>query len=230
MLEKLFGSRLRAKVIGWLFTHTDQRFFVRQITSLLKEDSANLSRELMRLSDLGILGTTREGHQKYYWANKKCPIFAEMHNLAIKTTGLCDVLKETLEQYRKHIYAAFIYGSFAQGKENLRSDVDVMIIGTAKYDEVFSALCRVQEKLDRDVNPTVFSTEEFQIKINEDNLFLKSIFKGEKIFIIGDDNELSRLVEKRVVNRVQNGTKRNPRSFRRSKKRFTGLQNTGVKS
>jgi len=37
MLEKLFGSRLRAKVIGWLFTHTDQRFFVRQITSLLKE-------------------------------------------------------------------------------------------------------------------------------------------------------------------------------------------------
>ena len=45
MLERLLGSRLRARVIGWLFTHTDERYYVRQLTELLGEDSTNLSRE-----------------------------------------------------------------------------------------------------------------------------------------------------------------------------------------
>lgn len=55
MLEQLLGSRLRARAIGWLFTHPDERFYVRQLTDLLGEDSTNLSRELARLETIGIL-------------------------------------------------------------------------------------------------------------------------------------------------------------------------------
>jgi len=36
-------------VLGWLFSHPDERYFVRQLTGLLKEDSTNISRELARL-------------------------------------------------------------------------------------------------------------------------------------------------------------------------------------
>jgi hypothetical protein len=49
VLETIFGSKLRVKALSWLFTHPDERFFVRQLTKLLKEDSTNLSRELARL-------------------------------------------------------------------------------------------------------------------------------------------------------------------------------------
>jgi len=35
MLERLLGSGLRACVIGWLFTHPDERFYVRQLAALL---------------------------------------------------------------------------------------------------------------------------------------------------------------------------------------------------
>jgi len=49
MLTNLLRSRLRAKVLGWLFSHPDERYFVRQLTGLLKEDSTNISRELARL-------------------------------------------------------------------------------------------------------------------------------------------------------------------------------------
>ena len=55
MTEKLFGSKLRAKVLGWFFTHVDERFFVRQLESLLHQDPTNLSRELARLENLRIL-------------------------------------------------------------------------------------------------------------------------------------------------------------------------------
>ena len=61
MLEKLFNSRLRAKALGWMLLHPDERFFVRQLAELIGEDSANLSRELIRLDNMGILTRRREG-------------------------------------------------------------------------------------------------------------------------------------------------------------------------
>ena len=61
MLEKLFNSRLRAKALGWMLTHPDERFYVRQLTQLIGEDSANLSRELIRLANMELLTRRREG-------------------------------------------------------------------------------------------------------------------------------------------------------------------------
>ena len=65
-------------MLGWLFTHPDERFFVRQLTALVKEDSTNVSREPARLEKTGILVSTREGKRKYYRANRQSPIFNEL--------------------------------------------------------------------------------------------------------------------------------------------------------
>ena len=75
MLANLLGSRVRARLVGWLFSHPDERYFVRQLTGLLKEDSTNVSRELARLEKMGILVSTQVGRQKHYQANRKCAIF-----------------------------------------------------------------------------------------------------------------------------------------------------------
>ena len=77
MLAELLRSKLRAKLLGWLFTHTDQRYFVRQLESILKEEAGNLSRELARLAAIGVVKVEMEGHQKYYQANADCPVFSE---------------------------------------------------------------------------------------------------------------------------------------------------------
>ena len=88
MLDYLFGSKLRAKALAWLFTHPDERFFVRQLSSLINENSTNVSRELARLYDLGILTFRSEGRQKYYQANKNSAIFHELHSLITKASGI----------------------------------------------------------------------------------------------------------------------------------------------
>ena len=72
MMEKLFGSKLRAKILGWNFTQVDERFFVRQLQSLLTEDSTNLSRELARLESLKILISETEGRQKIGLWGRSC--------------------------------------------------------------------------------------------------------------------------------------------------------------
>jgi DNA-binding transcriptional ArsR family regulator len=112
-MERLFGSRLRSKVLGWFFTHVDERFFVRQLESLLNEDPTNLSRELSRLESLKILVSEREGRQKYFRVNKGSPFFEEMKGLILKTAGVAGVIKTALERIGGIKYA-FVYGSFAK--------------------------------------------------------------------------------------------------------------------
>ncbi len=193
MLVKLFGSRLRAKVISWLFLHPDERYFGRQLKELLDEDSTNISRELMRLANMGILVCQTEGRQKYYRANKECPFFSELQGLVIKTAGVVDVLREALLPLSDRVKVAFVYGSFAKGSVKADSDVDIIVIGSCRFAEVVNAIGHAQDKLGLEVNPSVYPEAEFKEKIAKKHHFLTTILKEPKILLIGDDNELDRL-------------------------------------
>jgi len=195
MSETILGSKLRAKVLGWLFTHPDERYFVRQLTSLLKEDSTNVSRELIRLEKTGVLVSTKEGKQKYYQANRKSPVYNELHGLIIKTTGVADVLRTSLAPSAGRIKVAFIFGSIATGNEDKASDIDVMVVGDVSFGDVVSLLSTAEEKIGREINSVVYPIAEFKQKVRDDHHFVKNVLEGEKIFLIGDESELARLVK-----------------------------------
>ena len=195
MLETLLGSKLRAKVLGWLFSHPDERYFVRQLTALVKEDSTNVSRELARLEKTGILISTAEGKQKYYQANRQSPLFNELHGLILKTAGVADVLRSALVLAQGQIKVAFIFGSIASGNERRRSDIDLMVVGRISFEDVVSLLSPAEEKLGREVNAVVYPISEFKQKVGDDHHFVKTVFEGEKIYLIGDEGELRRLAD-----------------------------------
>ncbi|MFA4947897.1 MAG: nucleotidyltransferase domain-containing protein [Candidatus Krumholzibacteriia bacterium] len=197
MLDELFGSKLRAKLIGWFMVHADERYFVRQLTSLIKEDPTNVSRELTRLARLGILESSREGRQKYYRVNRSSPFFQELRGLAIKTIGIRDVVRAQFKALSGRIEVAFIFGSFAEGRETSRSDIDIMVIGEASFSEVCEALRPTHEIIGREINPTVYPQKEFKAKLKSGHHFLKSILSAKKTFLIGDENELERLAKER---------------------------------
>ncbi len=198
MLETLLGSKLRAKVLGWLFSHPDERYFVRQLTALVREDSTNVSRELARLEKTGILVSTTEGRQKYYQANRENPLFDELHGLIIKTAGVADVLRSALVPAQERIEIAFIFGSIASGNEGRRSDIDVMVVGEVSFEEVVSLLSPAEGTLRREVNPVVYPVAEFKKKVKEDHHFVKTVLEDKKVFLIGDEGELAKLVGKRT--------------------------------
>ena len=195
MLATILGSKLRAKVLGWLFTHPDERYFVRQLTTLLGEDSTNVSRELARLEKTGVLILTIEGKQKYYQANRGSPVFNELHGLIVKTAGVADVLRTALAPAMERIKVAFIFGSIASRTEERTSDIDMMIVGTISFGDVVSLLSSAEEKLGREVNAVVYPIAEFKKKVKEDHHFVKTVLEDEKIFVIGDEGELRRLAK-----------------------------------
>lgn len=190
MLTNLLGSRLRAKVLGWLFSHPDERYFVRQLTGLLKEDSTNISRELKRLERMGILTSTQVGRQKHYQANKGCAIFEELHGLALKTTGLADVVRGALGPLGKQISVAFVYGSMATGEATSASDIDLLVVGDMDEVVLHEALTQTEGRLGRPVNYTLLSRREFRKRRGEEGGFLARVLAGSKIMILGSTDEV----------------------------------------
>lgn len=202
MLKDLFGSKVRAKAISWLVMHPDERYFVRQLTEIIHEDSTNLSRELAKLADLGLLHCEQEGRQKYYSVNRQSPVYEELRGLAVKTSGLADILREALAPLADQIHIAFLFGSFAEGRENARSDVDLAVVGSVSLADVSRALGPAQQRLGREVNAVVYPEAEFRDRISAKHHFVTSIVKGKKIYLLGNDDDLGRLAESGAAGRA----------------------------
>lgn len=194
----LFGKTRRA-ILSLLYSHADESFYLRQIARFSGTGLGAMQRELKQLSAAGIIRRSVRGKQVYYQANTKCPVFAELKSLLIKTAGVGDILRSALAPLTDRIEVALIYGSIARGLENRSSDVDVLVIGDISFAEVVDKLEPAQEMLGREINPTVYPTAEFQLKLSQGHHFLKNVLSRDKIFLIGDEYDLSRLAEKRLA-------------------------------
>ncbi|HMD96746.1 MAG TPA: nucleotidyltransferase domain-containing protein [Terriglobia bacterium] len=194
----LFG-RTRRAVLGLLFTHIDQAFYLRELARRVGAGLGAVDREVSRLAGAGIISRTVQGRQVYYQANSKCPVFTEIKSLMIKTSGLAEVLQAALAPLAGRVRVAFIYGSFARDQQQRASDVDVIVVGGSTFGEVVAALNPAQETLGREINPTVYPVSEFRSKLASQHHFVKTVLKGRKIFLIGDKRELQNLASERLA-------------------------------
>lgn len=209
----LFG-KTRQAVLALFCSHPDEMFYVRQVARFVRAGLGAVQRELAMLTGAGILVRTERGRQIYYQANQDSPIFPELQQVILKTAGLVNVLRAALLPLERHIALAFVYGSFARGEHRRGSDVDLLLVGDVTFGEVVSALQGAQEKLSREINPTVYPRAEFRKKLAEGHHFLSDVLAGPKILVVGDPRELARVAGQRVAPRAQNDATRNPRAAR----------------
>jgi predicted nucleotidyltransferase len=142
---------------------------------------------------MGLLVRSTQGNQVLYQANSQSPIFSEIKSLIAKTVGIHDAIRSALAALASEIQIAFVYGSVARQEERANSDVDLMVLGSAPFSEIVSALAAVQRMLAREINPTVFPIAEFQSKLRAGNHFLRSVMREKKIFLLGTEDELAKL-------------------------------------
>jgi predicted nucleotidyltransferase len=188
-IEKIFGSRIRAKILGWLFTHPDESFFVRQMAVILKEDPTNVGREMARLGEMGILRSKRNGNLKHFQANQECPFFEELKGLVLKTSGVAGRIRASLGRLAG-IEFALIYGSYAKGEEKPGSDIDLLIIGDVDLNRLDASLGKLEKTLGREINYVLYSREEFKAKKKSKDGFLMDVLSGKKIMLAGVENGL----------------------------------------
>ena len=187
--QLLFGE-YRRKVLSLLLLHPEETFYVREIGRLTGVPAGSLHRELGQLTAAGILKRMHAGNQVRYQADRTSPIHAELASIFRKTAGLADVLREALEPLGRSVRTAFVFGSVAQGKEAPTSDVDVMVLGDAKFEKVVGALASARDRLRREINPVVMAPSDFRAKLKSRDRFVSRVMKEAKIVLKGELSEL----------------------------------------
>ena len=201
-LSNVLFSGSRKSILALLYGHVDEQFYLREIARLAGTGIGATQRELRQLSEAGLIQDVRRGRQVYYQANRKNPIFGELKSILAKTSGIRDILHEALTSLKDRIKLAFVYGSIARGEERASSDVDLMVVGEISFSDVVSTLAKIETKLGREVNPTVYGPREFREKLAAKNHFLSAVAREKKLFVIGDEREFRRLGQERLARRA----------------------------
>jgi predicted nucleotidyltransferase/DNA-binding transcriptional ArsR family regulator len=191
LLGLLFGS-YRLRVLELLLLQPGQRFHVRELARQTSTAAGTLHRELSKLSAAGLLLRERQGNQVLYQANRACPVFEELAGLFRKTSGTASVVLGALEAIASQIQFALLFGSFAQGTETPGSDADVLVVGSTGFAEVVRALYSAQEALQREINPVVYSPEEFLLRMQNKEPLVVDVLAKPKLFLIGTENDFAK--------------------------------------
>ena len=193
----LFFGSYRRKVLGLLLLHPGTHFHLREIARATHTQPGTVRRELSLLAQAGVIERDVQGNQTRFRANESYPIYEELRSILKKTAGAADQLRAALAPLTGSIVAAFVYGSVASGQERANSDIDLMIIGTVRFEDVIRLIHPYQEELRREINPHVYTAAEFTRKARENGSFVARILKLPKISVIGDLDELGKLGENR---------------------------------
>jgi len=178
----ILRSKITQAVLSYFFLQEDKAMYVNEIARRLNLNRGNLVRKLKELEVEGILRSKWQGNQLYYSLNSEFPLIKEYKNIICKTVGLEHILRERLKGLSE-IKKVFIFGSYADDKMDISSDIDLLVVGDQDTIELHKMIAQVQKITDRAINTVSMSLEEFEKKkITEP--FLKNIFKQKIIKIL----------------------------------------------
>jgi DNA-binding transcriptional ArsR family regulator len=185
-------SPTRQAILTTLFLRPDKAWYLSELAASLGTVPSSLQREIDALVRVGILEKRVDGRRTYIKANEDSPIFPELRGLIEKTTGVVPLLRAAMTG-TKGLNIAFIYGSLARGEEGAGSDVDLMLIGAVSTMDISPKLRKVEKAVGRQVNPTVFSLDEFFRNLAQKNHFLRTVMRNKKIMLVGTEDELEKI-------------------------------------
>ncbi|HOZ53141.1 MAG TPA: hypothetical protein PK142_00505 [bacterium] len=209
MLEKLFGSKARVKILKNFLLNPDKKFYIRQLARDLKLQVNSVRRELSNLEDFGLLSSDDNNNtnsdllsntpesknnskgkdikeaglkeKKYYWVNKSFILFSEVKSLIVKSQILAG------ESFIKNLKSVcdpkfiLLSGIFVN---NENSPTDVLIVANIENDKLVKIINDLEQELSREVNFTVMDEAEFKYRQEVADVFLHSVLNARRIILL----------------------------------------------
>jgi predicted nucleotidyltransferase len=194
-LSAFVRSEVRLKLLRLFLKKGATKAGVRELGRLAGANASAVSRELLNLSSSGFLSSSTEGNRKVYSLNKSCPALPEIRSLVLKSTDYSKLLKSELVLI-KGIELAFVFGSVASERATQKSDIDLLLIGMPDLNELNRRIRSIETKSGVEIDYVVMPQWEFIRK--QKTGFLRNVLSSEKVFIMGDEDELGRISQKRV--------------------------------
>ena len=189
LLSQILSSQVRAEIFRLLFNKQKSSIHLRDLQRKSGLSIGTIQKEITHLKNLDLVTAERDGNRLYYTANSDHPLYEEISGLVEKTSGVVETLRETLREISE-IECAFIFGSFAKGKEKSRSDIDLIVIGNVGLRTLSSQFKKLTEQTEREINPHIYSKKSWREKLKKKDHFIRSVLNEEKVFLLGTEDEL----------------------------------------
>jgi len=189
MLQALFSSKVRVKLLTYFFSHPEEQFYARSLARHVEGHYNAVWQELNNLERIGLLVSERGANVKYYRLNPDFPIYEELKRIILKTSGLGQSLRGALDHLGT-VEWAFIYGSVAAGDEDFLSDVDLMLVGEVNLLALSAVIARLENQLGREISYLTLTRAELAQRLADGDPFINNALAGPKVMLIGDEDGL----------------------------------------
>ncbi len=196
MLEDLFGSKTRARLLTLFFNNVDSAFYIRGIARDLKENINSVRREIQKLEKMEILeslspeqvdnqlhqsASDKQENRKYYQVNKNYTLFEELRALILKSKLLVD--KKLLEKLStlKGIKILILSGIFVA---NPHARADILIVGNVNKNSVKRLITSMEKNFSNPIRYSIMTMKEFDYRNRMTDKFLFEILEGKKHIIL----------------------------------------------
>lgn len=184
----LFG-KTQQRVLGMLFGQPERTFYLSELIALAGAGSGAVQREVARLVHSGLVAMSARDGRRVYKADESSPIFGELCSIVDKTSGVSEQLRRALAPLAKDIVLAILFGSVAKDADKADSDIDLLVVSDSlMLEDLFRTLAAAEERLGRPINPTLYTTAEFDARQRSDNPFVMKVLSGRHRVLLGTVN------------------------------------------
>lgn len=199
MLEQLFGSKTRVKLLHIFFHSPERPFYVRELARLAESQLNAVRRELSNLQKVGLITpavvdvqdmpeNNGTGRSKYYRLDPACLLYPELRSLLFKAQILYErELIELLKAKAGKIKILLFTGCFTDARN---AETDILLVGEIRPMLVSKLVTDFEKKMGKSLRYTIMSEKEFSDRREIGDKFLYSIFEGKHVTAVDEINQL----------------------------------------
>lgn len=193
-VEKLFGSKTRAKLLQLFFTSPTKSFYIREMTRVIDEQINSVRRELSNLESIGIIKNESFDNKVYYSANSKHPFYRpmiEIFSKKIDSTRDHDVKESTWDEYTRPVQK-YLSGLVVTNRLPGQDGLDLLIIGNDRTKKLTRWAEVIEKKQGKTINYAIMSPEDFTYRKSVHDRFIEDVLEMEIIEIIDPEGLINR--------------------------------------
>lgn len=198
MIDALFGSKTRVKLLHLFLSNTGKPFYVREITRLVDEQINSVRRELSNMLKLGIITSTSAHNKLYYEVNQHYEHYDALKQIfntknetgkkrrgntkqdASDVAGLAKEIKKLGD-----VRVAIAAGTLVPGSA---SDVDLLLVGSITKQKVEKMIMAIEKREGRELAYTILPYEEFYYRLSVRDKFVSKVLSGKHEVVYDPDN------------------------------------------
>jgi predicted transcriptional regulator len=199
MIDALFGSKTRVKLLHLFLNSPGQSFYVREITRKIDEQINSVRRELSNMLEIGVITSDSSDNKLYYQVNQRYEYFVSLREIFGDNVSKSEVSKLSIDSNSDSQYdgllssitglrVCLLAGVLVRGS---KSSVDILLVGDLSTNKVASAIKTVEKSEKRDINYTVLSYDDFYYRLSVKDRFITEIVNSKHKLLVDKDNILS---------------------------------------